>query len=344
MEGNGMASITPESLEAIIGECVNAVDIVGYNYGGNLYAGTHVLAPDRVILSSETFPKRMDANWELVEKLPYVIGDFHWTAWDYLGEAGVGMPTYGTTKAPFSKPYPCFTASCGSFDLTGFPESAAYYVATLWGANHKPYIGVRPLNHSGEEYTLGNWRFSDSIPCWTWPGHEGKTAQIEIFSKGSEVELICAGTTQRKALVNCRADFEGSYVPGVLTAISYDSEGNEIARAELKTAQSDTVLCVEPEESELTDLVFVPISLRDRGGILKMTSDAQITVSVEGPAKLLAFGCAKPDSEPNYYCGKSTTWNGRALAVIQSVGTPGTVRITASAPGLESAAAEIIAK
>ena len=128
------------------------------------------------------------------------------------------------------------------------------------------------------------------------------------------------------------------------SAISYDSEGNEIARAELKTAQSDTVLCVEPEESELTDLVFVPISLRDRGGILKMTSDAQITVSVEGPAKLLAFGCAKPDSEPNYYCGKNTTWNGRALAVIQSVGTPGTVRITASAPGLESAAAEIIAK
>lgn len=339
-----MASITPESLEAIISECVNAVDIVGYNYGGNLYAGTHDFAPDRVILSSETFPKRMDANWELVEKLPYVIGDFHWTAWDYLGEAGVGMPTYGTTKAPFSKPYPCFTASCGSFDLTGFPESAAYYVATLWDANHKPYIGVRPLNHAGEEYTLGNWRFSDSLPCWTWPGHEGKTAQVEVFSEGCEIELICAGISQRKTLVNCRADFEVPYMPGILTAVSFDSDGNEIARTELETAQNDTVLCVEPEESELTDLVFVPISLRDSNGILKMTADAEITVSIEGPARLLAFGCAKPDGEPDYFCGRSTTWNGRALAVIQSAGVPGTVRITASAPGFEPAAAEIIAK
>lgn len=45
-----MASITPESLEAIIGDCVRAVDIVGYNYGSNLYEGTHAFAPERVIL------------------------------------------------------------------------------------------------------------------------------------------------------------------------------------------------------------------------------------------------------------------------------------------------------
>ena len=156
--------------------------------------------------------------------------------------------------------------------------------------------------------------------------------------------MICAGISQRKTLVNCRADFEVPYMPGILTAVSFDSDGNEIARTELETAQNDTVLCVEPEESELTDLVFVPISLRDSNGILKMTADAEITVSIEGPARLLAFGCAKPDGEPDYFCGRSTTWNGRALAVIQSAGVPGTVRITASAPGFEPAAAEIIAK
>lgn len=343
-----MASITPQSLEAIIHACVEAVDIVGYNYGGNLYIGTHELAPNRVILSSETFPKRMASNWELVEKLPYVIGDFHWTAWDYLGEAGVGIPTYGTEQAPFSKPFPCFTASCGSFDLTGFPESAAYYAATLWGANHVPYIGVRPLTHAGEPYTLGNWRFSDSIPCWTWPGHEGKTAEIEVFSEGTEVELICGESAQRKALTHCRADFQVLYAPGVLTAVSYDADGKELARRELKTAGSETVLQVEPEENTLRadgkDIVFIPISLRDGAGTLKMTAEAELSVTVQGPAKLLAFGCAKPDGEPDYYRGRSKTWNGRALAVIQSTGAIGSILVTVSASDLQSTSVEIIAK
>ena len=127
-----MASITPESLEALIGECISHVDIVGYNYGQNLYEGTHKLAPERVILSSETFPSRMDSNWDMVMAHDYVIGDFMWTAWDYLGEAGVGVPVYGTTQAPFSKEYPCLSAGCGSVDLIGFPESQAYYSAVLW--------------------------------------------------------------------------------------------------------------------------------------------------------------------------------------------------------------------
>ena len=340
-----MASITPESLEAVIGECVKAVDIVGYNYGGNLYAGTHDLAPDRVILSSETFPQQMAENWALVEGNSYVIGDFHWTAWDYLGEAGVGTPTYGTTQAPFSKPYPCFTASCGSFDLAGFPESAAWYAATLWGANHKPYIGVRPLDHAGEEYTLGKWRFSDSIPCWTWPGHEGKTSQVEVFSEGSEVGLSLNGTpVARKTLERCRADFTVPYAPGVLTAVSYDAQGRELARTELETAGADTVLSVEPEEKEFTGLAFVPVALRDGKGTLKMTAAADLTVSVDGPGRLLAFGCAKPDGEPDFYSGRSATWNGRALAVVQSTGGSGAIRVTASAPGLMNAVAELISK
>lgn len=344
-----MASITPESLEEIIGDCVKAVDIVGYNYSGNLYAGTHVLAPDRVILSSETFPQRMAGNWALVENNPYVIGDFHWTAWDYLGEAGVGMPVYGTTKAPFSKPYPCFTAACGSFDLTGFAESAAWYAATIWGANHVPYIGVRPLDHAGEKYTLGNWRFSDSIPCWTWPGQEGKTAQVEVFSEGVEVELYCGDAfTDRRPLKNCRADFELPYVPGTLTAVTFNAEGKEIARAELKTAGDETLIAVEPEEATLCadgkDIVFVPVCLRDGKGILKMTTSVDLSVTVDGPAKLLAFGSAFPLAEPDYDIGKFAAWNGRALAVIQSTGESGTVRITASALGLQNAVAELIAK
>lgn len=157
----------------------------------------------------------------------YVIGDFHWTAWDYLGEAGVGLPVYGTSKAPFSKSYPAFTANCGSVDLTGLPESAAMYTAILWGAYDMPYIGVRPVNHSGEEYALGNWRMTDSVSSWTWPGCEGRTAEIEVFSPGAEAELLQEGTSLgRKPLDHCKARFEAVYRPGTLTAVAYDAENS----------------------------------------------------------------------------------------------------------------------
>ena len=330
----------------MIGECISHVDIVGYNYGQNLYEGTHKLAPERVILSSETFPSRMDSNWDMVMAHDYVIGDFMWTAWDYLGEAGVGVPVYGTTQAPFSKEYPCLSAGCGSVDLTGFPESQAYYSAVLWGAYQKPYIGVRPVNHSGEEYTLGRWRLTDSIHCWSWPGQEGKEAEIEIYSVGEAVELYKNGElVGKETLTSCRCMFKTAYEPGVLEAISFDRDGNELARETLATAGNDTKLQILPEKTKIKadgeDIVYIPIHLIDKDGILKMTTEKKINVTVEGEGKLLAVGSGNPETEEYFHEGAYTSYHGRVLAVVQSTEKSGTIKVTASSDGLESVAVEI---
>ncbi len=339
-----MASITPDSLEAIIHDCVEAVDIVGYNYGHNLYDGTHEKYPERVILSSETFPARMSSNWEKVLQNDYVIGDFHWTAWDYLGEAGVGLPVYGTSKAPFSKSYPAFTANCGSVDLTGLPESAAMYTAILWGAYDKPYIGVRPVNHSDEEYALGNWRMTDSVPDWTWPGYEGRKAQIEIFSRGNEVELFQNGESLgKKPLDHCKADFEAIYRPGTLTVVAFDENGMELSRTELKTAGEAIRLAVMPEEKSIYagEIAYVPIHLIDADGQRNMSVEKRITVRVEGAGELIALGSACPITEEKYQNCSFTSYQGRILAVVRSIGSTGTIRITAEAEGMESNWADI---
>ena len=157
------AELTVEKLEKAIGPSHDVVDIAGYNYATDLYQKIHELRPNRVFLSSETLPAKMAENWRIVRENDWVIGDFLWTAWDYLGEAGVGLPVYGTDKADFSKPYPCLTAACGSFDLNGNPEAAAYYEAILWGKFDKPFIAVRPVNHSGEPFTVGGWRLTDAV-------------------------------------------------------------------------------------------------------------------------------------------------------------------------------------
>ena len=81
----------------------NGLDVVGYNYMEDLYERDHELYPERVILGSENFPREIGFRWPVVEKLPYVIGEFTWTAWDYIGEAGIGKSLFVEETDPLAK-------------------------------------------------------------------------------------------------------------------------------------------------------------------------------------------------------------------------------------------------
>jgi len=85
------------------------LDVVGYNYAYSRYESDHVKYPDRIMVGTETNPPFALENYQLVEKLPYVIGYFVWTATDNIGEAGVGMPQLRDTgevniQRPFNPP------------------------------------------------------------------------------------------------------------------------------------------------------------------------------------------------------------------------------------------------
>jgi beta-galactosidase len=66
------------------------LDVAGYNYGETFYEPDHARNPKRVIVGTESYPRAAYKTWAPVEKLPYVIGDFVWTAMDYLGESSLG--------------------------------------------------------------------------------------------------------------------------------------------------------------------------------------------------------------------------------------------------------------
>lgn len=335
------ASITPESLETLIKDVLESVDIVGYNYNENLYEGTHHLAPNRVILSSETFPRMIGKNWPMVEHTPYVIGDFMWTAWDYLGEAGVGLPVYGTSQAPFSKEYPCLTAACGSVDITGYVESQGYYTAIVFGAYEKPYIAVRPVDHAGEEYSIGLWRLTDAVNSWSWPGCEGRQTEIEVYSTGNAVELLQDGVSLgRKELELYRASYNTEYRSGILEAVSYDENGNEMARERLVSAKGKEQITILPEETEIyadgTDLVYINIQITDEKGIPFMLRDRKLNVSVMGAGRLLALGSGNPETVEKFSDSTYTTYHGRLLAIVQSTGKTGEIKICVSGEGFKS--------
>ena len=338
------ANITADNLEPLLAGCLAPVDIVGYNYGENLYEGIHRIAPDRIILSSETFPSRLGGDWKLAMNNNHIIGNFMWSAWDYLGEAGVGLPIYGTTQAPFTKAYPALTGACACFDITGFADSQAYYTAVLWGAYQKPYIGVRPVDHAGEEYTIGLWRLTDAVNSWTWPGQEGKVADIEIYAPGTCVELIQNGVSLGKQPIeNCRAFFKAEYRTGSLEAVCFDESENELARNVLSTAKDDEQLTVVAEDASIQaggeDICFVNIAITDAAGTVKMLRDRKIRVQVEG-GELLAVGSGNPESTERFDAGAYTSYHGRVTAIVAGY-EAGKLRVTASAEGLPDASVEI---
>ncbi|TRZ51537.1 glycoside hydrolase family 2 protein [bacterium] len=326
--------------KATIGTYSN-LDIAGYNYGHAVYLKHLEMHPDRIIVGSETNPPAIAQNWALVKKDPRIIGDFMWTAWEYLGECGAGVIDYNTRTGTYFKPYPVIVAGCGAIDITGFRDTYAYLASIVWDKYENPYIGVRSVDHSGEKMYTTLFRKTDAVNSWSWNGCEGKKATIEIYSKGAQVELIQDGrSVGKKKLKEYAARFDTTYRPGSLEAVSYDENGKELGRAVLKTASEETVLTVTPETTVLKangeDLAYIVINVTDNEGIVKVLEERTIQVRVDGAGTLQAVGSGNPRETEDYTGTSFTTYHGRMIAVVRSGFEKGEVKVTISTAGMES--------
>ena len=80
-----------------------------------------------------------------MKKYPYLTGDFMWTAWDYIGEAGLGAWAYTPDGKVFDKPYPWLLADSGAMDILGDPTGELFLASAVWEKLERPAICVRPL-------------------------------------------------------------------------------------------------------------------------------------------------------------------------------------------------------
>ena len=236
-------------VDALATPIINALDITGYNYGSGRYPLEGKQHPERIIFGSETFPQDIYRNWEQVKKLPYLLGDFMWTSWDYLGEAGIGCWSY-TGGMPFNRPYPWVLAGAGVIDITGKPDGSCRYASTVWGLEKAPRIAVKPVNHPGVRPTKSVWRGTNAIESWAWSGCEGNKAEVEVYSDAYAVELYLGSKRLgKKRIKECKAVFKTKYAPETLTAVAYGADGRELGRSSLLPAFGDLRLRVQPEES-----------------------------------------------------------------------------------------------
>lgn len=315
------------------------LDIVGYNYGSGRYYKDRKDHPERICFGSETFPQDIVKNWKAVTELPYCIGDFMWTAWDYLGEVGLGAWT--TEKVigfSLEKPYPWLLSQSGAIDVIGTVGAEAKLAATVWGLEEKPYIGVRPCNHPHEKINKMVWRGTNAIDSWSWENCDGNKVEIEVYSTAEQIELMLNGKSFGKRKVKGYiAKFKTKYVPGTLEAVAY-SNGKEITRTALRSATGKTQLEAYFEEDKLKvgQIAFVDIALTGANGIVRANCDEEVTVSVEN-GELLALGSAQPKSERSYLDGTYKTYYGKALAAIKAT-NKGTIKVTVKTKTFQSQA------
>lgn len=339
----------------------NGLDIVGYNYMEGNYEQDHEMFPERVILGSENFAKEIGYHWPLVERLPYVIGEFTWTAWDYLGEAGIGKAVYvdendplvqkgsWSLMPPSGSPFPWRTANDADFDILGHMLPQGAYRSVVWGSKKTYLFSMHPTTfHKVEMITM--WGFPAVLSNWNYAGYEGEPVELVVYSNAEEVEVLVNGKSIGKKPV-CMdppmpnsVRFETVYMPGKVEAVSYCG-GKEISRDVLVTAGEVAEICLCPEKTEMLadghDLIYVGIELKDKDGYVVPDASVPLKVEVAGCAELAGFGSGNPVTDEDYTNEHTVSYRGRAMAIIRSGYEKGSVKVKVSAEGMESVQLEL---
>lgn len=285
------------------------VDIAGYNYAESRYLKDIERFPNRIIVGSETFPNKINVNWNFVKEHGQIIGDFTWTGWDYLGEAGIGRVHYdieGPTHL-IQSTYPWISGWCGDIDIIGNRRPVSYYREIVFGLRKAPYIAVQRPEHYSKEVTLSDWSWSDSVSSWSWTGYENKPIKVEVYSDAEEVELLINGRTIGKTDMSEKqdfiAEFDTVYESGEIIAVAYVG-GQEVGRMSIHSAKAMSFSKCQPDRTEInasdSDLAFVMISLEDEQGNLYNTADRKVKLMIEGPGHIQGFGSANPVTEENF--------------------------------------------
>lgn len=334
-----------------IEESASVLDVVGFNYGDSRYRADAAAYPDRVIVGSETFADRIGALWPLVTELPHVIGDFTWTGWDYLGEAGIGRVDYtdadGYVATGTAGPYPYLLAESGDLDITGHRRTVSYFREIAFGLRREPFIAVHRPQHHGRPTARTPWSWDDAVSSWSWDAAPGAPVVVDVYADADEVELLrdeeSVGVAPVGEVREFTARFETEYRRGELIAIARRG-GAEVGRTTLRTATGSLGLAIRADRTAIGagpgDLSYVAITLEDEHGVVPCDSDREVTVTVEGAGVLAGLGTGRARTEESFAGPRVTLYDGRALAIVRPTGS-GTIGISVTAEGLGAVRLEV---
>ncbi|NIG55402.1 DUF4982 domain-containing protein [Chitinophaga sp. Cy-1792] len=336
------------------------LDIPGLNYRTHLYEEAYTAFPQGLLLGSETastvssrgvykFPlviakdKQYDdhqsssydleyCNWSnlpeedfiLQEDKPWVIGQFVWTGFDYLGE-----PT------PYDDKWPSRSSYFGICDLAGIPKDRYYLYRSVWNQD-KPTLHI--------------------LPHWNFPGREGQVTPVFVYTSYDSAELFINGKSmgvQKKNNATHQSRYrlmwmDVKYEPGTVKVVAFGKDGKPAAEETIVTAGKPYKLLLEPDRNTLQadgrDISFVTVSVVDKDGNFCPTATAQLRFSVSGNGVFKAACNGDATSLEQFQLPTMKTFNGKLVVLVQSAEKAGSIQLNVTGEGLKAGKVDIVAK
>lgn len=309
------------------------LDVIGTNYRDLELLAAQKTKPTRKIIGTEQSHDRK--VWLRCRDNPQHAGQFLWTGIDYLGE---------------SRKWPTIASGSGLLDKTGTIRPMTWERASWWSAQPVLKItrrtgewkfaatdpGFTPLDRS--QVIFADWTPRDSTP------HE---ETVEIFSNCETVELFLndksLGVKKLPADAAPRV-WKIDYAPGTLKAIGRNGE-QIVASDELRTAGPAAAVKLSTHRAKLTpdfnNVAILTATVVDAQGIPVPDASPLVNFSVEGPGQIVAVDNGDINShEPNQATGHHA-FQGTCVAYVRANGTPGMIKVQASAENLSPGSVSI---
>ena len=310
-------------------------DIAGYNYQPYNYEPDHEKYPERIMYGSESHAKDAFLYWEMVTKLPYVIGDYIWTGMDYMGEAGIGVSKYisGEPNIQHPQPWPWFNANCGDIDLTGNKKPQSYYRDVVWDESDLEILVHEPIPEGKKEF-VDAWGWPREEPHWNWEGSEGDTLEVNVYSSLPLVKLYLndrfIGEKEIDLKKGITAVFKVPYQPGELKATARGQDNREESKVLTTTGKvSNLNLSAERNTIQAShqEIVYVTLSATDQEKRLVPNASLPVEITLDGEGTLLAAGNGSPFIEGSIQDNDFNFHRGRGLIIIRSTGKAGNIAL-----------------
>ena len=288
----------------------------------------------------------------------WVIGDFIWTAIDYIGESAIGGNGFNTPDLRACGGY-CpqgwswHISFCGDIDIVGLQKPQSLYRQVLWNVSPLQ-VSVHAPVAAGQHEVVASWGWPDERSTWTWNEVKpGFNMSVNVYSRSSTVALMLNGNavTPAPQPVSAKTQFTATftvpYAPGKLTAVGYDANGKQVSTKTLVSAGAATKLVLRADRSKLradrSDLSYVTAAIVDAEGNVQADNDVLIRFKVTGQGELAAVGTGDPADATAFSNGEKMSYRGQVVAILRpgapsTAPTPGgSITLTATADGLAPA-------
>ena len=272
-----------------------------------------------------------DDDWVMQDDYPWVIGEFVWTGYDYLGE-----------PSPYDEYWPSRSSYFGICDLAGLPKDRFFLYRSHWNKDaHTIHL----------------------LPHWSWGlskkdrgNRIGKITPVYCYTDYPSAELFVNGKSQGRITKNRDSRLDRyrlrwnnvKYEPGELKVVVYDADGNAAGEQIIKTASKPAKLQLDawtqqsnlspltshlsPLNSDGNDMAFITVSLTDAEGTLIPQASDQLTFEVSGAGTFEAVCNGDATSLESFKQPTMKLFNGQLVVIVRAAKSPGTLTLKVTSP------------